>query len=47
MDDKLEKGKVFGKTTVTVSDTAANMITIMDFMPVHMTLMLALIMFYS
>ena len=37
LEDKLEKWKVLDKTTVTVSDTAANMIKMMEFLPAHMT----------
>ena len=37
LEDKLEKWKVLDKTTVTVSDTAANMIRMMDFLPDHIT----------
>lgn len=37
LEDKLEKWKVLDKTTVTVSDTAANMIKMMDFLPDHIT----------
>jgi hypothetical protein len=37
LEDKLEKWKVLDKTTVTVSDTASNMLKMMQFLPEHMT----------
>ena len=35
LEDKLEKWKVLEKTTVTVSDTAANMVKMFEFLPSH------------
>ena len=35
LEEKLEKWKVLDKVTVTVSDTAANMIKMMEFLPSH------------